>query len=389
MLSFQSRSLPWTLASILALFGSVTAPVWAQTVPPAAGSTTTTPAIPNADPTRPEVQPPLDVVRDPVLSPEVADNTPKNQGTAIAKQSGSNAYVLHENVDEVLLRCAVLDNKGNLVTNLTQSDFQVWEDGIPQTIRSFEHHDQPASIGLLVDNSGSMRDKRAAVDSAALELIRESNPKDTAFVVNFSDRAYLDQGFTSNIDAIEKGLSRFDSAGPTALYDAVDASADELSKDAKWPAQVLVIITDGEDDASRLTLQQAIHRVQQLGGPVVYTIGLLYDADSKQEAQQARDALETLSDETGGIAYFPRSLDEVQGVAEQIARDIRNEYVLGYNPPPASVAGAFRTVRVEAQARGYAHLIVRTRKGYYAKAHSLAPSSASGSTAPAAHTPAE
>ncbi len=388
MLSFHSRSLPWTLASILALFGCAAAHAQTQAAAPAAAAAKTASipnaSIPNADPTRPESQLPLTIVRDPVLSPDAAQNMPKNQGVAIAKQAGTNQYVLHQNVDEVLLRCAVVDSKGNLVAGLGKSDFRVFEDGMPQTIQSFQHHDQPASIGLLIDNSGSMRDKRSAVDAAALELIRESNPKDTAFVVNFSDRAYLDQGFTSNVDAIQKGLSHFDSAGTTAIYDAVDASADELSRGAKWPGQVLVIITDGDDDASRLTLEQTIHRVQQLGGPVVYSIGLLYEADSKQAAKQAHDALETLSEETGGIAYFPRSLDEVQGVAQQIARDIRNEYVLGYNPPPASAAVQYRTVRVEAQAKGYARLIVRTRKGYYAKAHALTTTS---SPAPAAASP--
>lgn len=317
-----------------------------------------------ADPTRHQLQPRLDVDRDPVLSPDPADNEVGSTASALTKDANSNVYTLRQNVEEVLLRCAVVDAKGNLVDNLTQGNFRVWEDGVPQTISSFQHRDQPASIGLLVDNSGSMLDKRAAVNAAALELVKESNPKDTAFVVNFSDRAYLDQGFTSDFDAIQKGLAHFDSRGPTALYDAVDASANELAQHAKWPEQVLVIVTDGRDDASRLSLEQTVRRVQQLGGPVIYTIGLLYEADSKEEAQQAHDVLETLSAETGGLAYFPRSLDEVQGIAEMVARDIRNQYIVGYHSPDIS-KGGYRTVRVEAQANGYGKLIVRTRKGYY------------------------
>jgi Ca-activated chloride channel homolog len=206
-------------------------------------------------------------------------------------------------------------------------------------------------------------------------MIRASNPQDTAFVVNFSDRAYLDQGFTSDPAAIERGLSHIESQGMTALYDAVSASADELSGHAKWPEQVLLIVTDGQDDASRLTLEQTIRRVQQMGGPVVYAIGLLYEPTDAKKAQQAHDVLETLAAETGGLAYFPKSLDEVDNIAEEVARDIRNEYVVGYNPP-GPVAIGFHEVRVEAQAQGFGKLTVRTRRGYYHKAPTPAPKQA-------------
>ncbi len=200
--------------------------------------------------------------------------------------------------------------------------------------------------------------------------MRASNPADSAFIVNFSDKAYLDQGFTSDINQLERGLSRFDARGMTAIYDAVAASADELSNHAKQPKQVLLIITDGADNASRLDLQQAIRRVQNLGGPVVYSIGLLFD-DDKKEAADARNALETLSGETGGIAYFPSSLEDVSQIAAEVARDIRNQYILGYHSTKPARLGGYRTVRVEAVAPGHGRLIVRTRKGYYP--HSPAP----------------
>ena len=179
-------------------------------------------------------------------------------------------------MNEVLLNCTVLDEKGRLVTDLNKSDFRLWENGVPQTIDSFQHQDLPVSMGILVDNSGSMRDKRAAVTTAALDLVKASNPEDAAFIVNFSDKAYLDQNLTSNLGALERGLSRFDSRSTTALYDAVVASANELANHAKQPKQVVLIITDGADNASRETLEQAIRRVQNLGGPVVYSIGLLF-----------------------------------------------------------------------------------------------------------------
>lgn len=380
LISSKSRSLHWVLALAMTLFCCGVRPASAQAKPDIPPQAQAKPPIPNADPTQRGIQPRLDIERDPVLSPDPDDNTPAIEGKTLTKEAGSNLYTLRQNVDEVLLRCAVVDAKGNLVTNLKQGDFRVWENGSPRTIASFQHRDQPASIGILIDNSGSMLDKRAAVNAAALELMKASNPQDAAFVVNFSDRAYLDQGFTSDIGVLEKGLSRFDSKGATALYDAVAASANELANHAKWPEQILLIITDGRDDASRLTLEQTIHRVQQLGGPVVYSIGILYEADSKKEAQRARDVLETLSSETGGIAYFPRSLNEVNSIAEQVARDIRNQYIVGYHPP-GGVEG-YRTVRVEAQANGYGHLIVRTRKGYFSQPAAQTPKPATQAPQP-------
>jgi Ca-activated chloride channel homolog len=325
-----------------------------------------------SDPTQPEVQPTLSVDHDPVPSPDVdtpvapASTAGANHSSQI--QQGQNGiYTLEENVNEVLLNCTVVDDRGRIVRDLSERDFKVWEDGVPQTIASFQHRDLPVSMGILVDNSGSMVDKRAAATAAALDLVRASNPDDSAFVVNFSDRAYLDQGFTSNISALQRGLSRFDAKGTTALYDAVAASADELANHAQQPRQVLLIITDGADNASRLTLEQAIRRVQNLDGPVVYSIGLLFD-DEKDEARAARNALETLSQETGGIAYFPDSLQEVNAIAAQVAEDIRNQYILGYHSTESNRLASYRTVHVEASGPGHGRLVVRTRRGYYPRA---------------------
>jgi Ca-activated chloride channel homolog len=341
-----------------------------------------------SDPTRPEVQPPLNVDRDPIPSPDAnvspeetaarpsapgalgpskaagSSNVPPNSTEVQKQQNGM--YILHANVDEVLLNCAVINAKGQPVMDLDRSDFRVWEDGVPQTINSVLHMDLPVSMGILIDDSGSMRDKRAAVNAAAKHLLNASNPQDEAFVVNFSDRAYLDQRFTTDRIALDRGMSRFDTAGTTALYDAVAASADELAKYAKNRKQVLLIITDGADNASRLNLQEAIRRVQNLGGPVVYTIGLLFDAE-RDEAARARNALETLSQDTGGVAYFPNSLEDVYGIASQVATDIREQYVVDYHSSKPFSLGGYRSIRVEASAPGHGPLFVRTKRGYYAK----------------------
>jgi Ca-activated chloride channel homolog len=324
------------------------------------------------DPTRPEVQPRLDIDHDPIPSPDPEESaatitaTPSTATTTSGIQKDQKGlYILHEDVDEVLLNCTVIDDKGNPVQDLEAKDFRVWEDGVPQTVKSLHHQDLPVSMGILVDNSGSMRDKRPAVNAAAFNLLKDSNSQDEAFVVNFSDRAFLDQGFTSDLVSLDRGLSRFDSKGMTALYDAVAASADELSKHAKHRKQALLIITDGADNASRLDLEQAIRRVQALAGPVVYSIGLLFDTD-EAEATRARNALETLSRETGGIAYFPRSLEEVDQIAADVASDIRHQYAVDYHSTKPMSLGGYRLVHVEASSPNHRKLIVRTKRGYYA-----------------------
>ena len=332
------------------------------------------PSVQADDPTRPETQPDLSLDHDPILTPDPDDNmainpnapvNTANQRPGELKKGQNGVYTLHEDVDEVLLNCTVIDENGKPVMDLKQSDFHIWEDGAPQTPNSFTHQDLPVSMGLIVDNSGSMRDKRGAVNGAAMTLVRDSNPKDAAFVVNFSDRAFLDQGFTSDISLLDRGLSHFDSRGTTAMYDAVAASADELSKHGKNPKQALLIITDGADNASRLSLEQAIRRVQNLGGPVVYTIGLLFDAEP-QESQRARSSLDMLSEETGGVAYFPRALGDVDSIARDVAQDIRNQYVVGYHSTKPSSIEGYRTIHVEVRAPRHGRLIVRTRKGYFA-----------------------
>lgn len=327
-----------------------------------------------SDPTKPEIQPRLDVDRDPIPSPdrEEVPATTNASSTANAAKVGdvqkakNGMYTLHTNVDEVLLNCSVIDEHGHTVDDLKQSDFRVWEDGIEQTVNSVVHEDTPVSMGILIDNSGSMRDKRSAVNVAAYQLLKDSNPRDAAFVVNFSERAYLDQGFTSDLVSLNRSLSRNDSHGTTAMYDALAASADELVKHAKDRKQALLIITDGADNASHLTLAKAVRRVQNLGGPVVYTIGLLFDVNDK-EAADARNALESLSQETGGIAYFPRSVSDLDEIAAEVAHDIRNQYVVDYRSTKSASLGGYRTVHVEVKAPGHGKLFVRTKKGYFAQ----------------------
>jgi VWFA-related protein len=334
--------------SILLLL--TTLPLWAQQTP------AKPPQAPVSTPA-----PSLTEDRDPVRSPDAEAPAP----TAPAVRKESEGYILRTNVEEVVLNATVLEGP-HIVQALKSENFQVFEDGVKQNIISFQHTDLPVSIALVVDNSGSMSRKRPAVNKSALDLIEASNPQDEAFVVNFSDEAFIDQEFTGDVSKLREGLSHIESRGGTALYDAVVASADKLVADGKRPKQVLVIITDGEDNASTLSLEQTIRRVQQLSGPVIYSIGLLFgDEMTHSEVRHARRALEMLSGETGGLAYFPKSMEQVDEIAAEVARDVRNQYTIGYHSTKPSNEPGFRRVQVTAQATGMGKLEVRTRTGYY------------------------
>ncbi len=307
-------------------------------------------------------QSPLSTDRDPVRSP---DGNAATAPSVAEVEKNSGGFIMHTDVEEVVMYATVL--RGNqMVQDLKKEDFQVFEDGVKQNILSFQHTDLPVSIGLVVDNSGSMAKKRPSVNKSALDLIQASNPEDEAFVVNFSDEAFIDQEFTSDVNKLRDGLGHIESRGGTALYDAVVASADKLAQDAKRPKQVLIIITDGEDNASTLNLEQTIHRVQELSGPVVYTIGLLFgDEMSHAEVRHARRALEMLSAETGGMAFFPKSIEQIDQIAAEVARDIRSQYTIGYHSSKPSTQPGFRRVDVTAQEKGEGKLTVRTRTGYF------------------------
>lgn len=294
--------------------------------------------------------------------PNVGGNTTTVQAPAETPNKSGDRYVFHALSQEVVLHATVVDQHSRLVTNLNKNDFTVYEDGQPQVITNFSKEDVPVSIGILVDNSGSMRDKRQAVNTAALDLVKASNPNDEVFVVNFSDEAIIDTDLTSDISKMQEGLQQIDSRGGTALYDAVVASADYLAKKGRREKKVLLVVTDGEDNASTDTLEQAVRRVQDDNGPMIYTIGIL----GGEHEKRAKRALESLAVNTGGVAFFPKDLGEVDQIARAVARDIRSQYSIYYRPTRPQEQGGFRQVKVDAHAPGYGRLQVRTRAGYYA-----------------------
>jgi len=304
----------------------------------------------------PSQQPP------PVRNQDTLQLPPGQQQPQEPKQEG-NVFVFTSKVEEVILHATVVDEHGRLVTTLGKDAFNVYEDGQPVQITSFRHEDIPVALGIIIDNSGSMRDKRIAVNRSSLNLVRSSNPEDQVFIVNFNDESYIDQDFTNSIDKLKEGLEHIESRGGTALYDAVVASADHLKKQARQDLQkkVMLVITDGEDNASRESLEQTVRRVSEEGGPTVYSIGILGEERSKR----AKRALSQLSEQTGGLAFFPKDASEVDSISQTIARDIRNQYTIGYKKNKNAPMG-YRTVKVVAKAPGYKNLQVRTLTGYFA-----------------------
>jgi Ca-activated chloride channel homolog len=283
-------------------------------------------------------------------------------------------FTLHSNVDLVVLHATVTDKHGHRIDDLGKNDFRVYENGVLQKLAVFSHADIPVTMGIDIDDSGSMRSKRPSVNAAAWTFVRTSNPNDQVFVVNFNDVYYIDTPgqFAANKQELRAALDHIDSRGGTALYDAVYASLDHL-KLGNRDKKVLLVITDGEDNSSNYTFLQLV-RYAEKSNAEIYTIGLLggdqggglFHIHSGGDRHAAR-ILKELAAATGGKAYFPRSLAQVDEVCSNIAHVIRDQYTLGYYPTNMIKDGSFRKVRVMAFAPDTRkHLVVLTRPGYYA-----------------------
>jgi VWFA-related protein len=280
--------------------------------------------------------------------------------------SGSQDPKIRVDVNLVVLHTTVLDDRGRFADGLKEENFRVLEDKAEQKLAIFKREDIPVSMGLVIDNSGSMRDKRPRVNAAALTLVEASNPQDEAFVVNFNDDFYLDldKDFSSSIPELKEALERIDSRGSTALYDAVIGSLDHVRK-GKKDKKVLLVVTDGEDNTSHNSLEKTIREIQKTD-TVIYTIGLLGE-ESKKNAKRAKRALEEIAKASGGLAFFPENVSDVKDICENVAHDIRNQYTLAYYPTNTKRDGTFRTVQVDIiPPRGRGKLTARTRNGYYA-----------------------
>jgi len=262
----------------------------------------------------------------------------------------------------VVLHASVMDKSGKLVTNIGKDSFKVFENGVEQQIQRFLREDVPLSLALVIDNSGSMRDKRQKVEAAALAMLKASNRNDEIMIVNFNDEAFEDVSFTNDMKKMEEGLTRIDSRGGTAMRDAVSMTVDTVKEKGKKTKKVVLVVTDGNDNTSLMTLEKLLekaHRAEVL----IYSIGLLNE-EERREAVKAKRALNALANASGGLAYFPKDLAEVERIALDVAHELRNQYMLAYSPTNAALDGTFRQVKVTVNAPGKP--VVRTRAGYYA-----------------------
>ena len=266
----------------------------------------------------------------------------------------------HTQTRLVVLQVTVRNARGEVVTNLGRDAFTVYEDGRPQPVSIFRQDDIPVAIGLLIDNSGSMRSIRGAVESAALTFADASNPDDELFVINFADRPRLDVPFTNDRAVLERGIGRVDAIGGTAMRDAVDEAERYMQEHGTRDRRALLIITDGNDNESSVTLERVTQAAQQRE-VVIYAVGLFAGA---QQSKGAREALDHLAERSGGAAYYPDSIDRLAEVVRDVAHQIRNQYTLGYTPLNQTLDGSYRTIQVRVSGRE--RLYARTRAGYRA-----------------------
>jgi Ca-activated chloride channel family protein len=287
----------------------------------------------------------------------------RSQAPAPIHGQDPETFKIAVNVDLVVLRPTVRDHKGSFVSDLREQDFEVYEDGVRQSIRLFKHEDTPVTVGLVVDHSGSMHHKIPDVIAAARTFARSSNREDQMFVVNFNEKVTLGlpgaMEFTDSPEELERAISKTPATGQTALYDALAVALERLQA-ASRDKKVLIVISDGGDNASTHTLAEVLKMAGQ-SSALVYTIGIF----EEQDPDQNPDVLRHLARATGGEAYFPGQLDEVVPICERIARDIRNQYTIGYFPARAAQPGVYRAIRLVANGTA-GKLLVRARSGYIA-----------------------
>ncbi|MGB2623148.1 MAG: VWA domain-containing protein [Candidatus Acidiferrum sp.] len=273
-------------------------------------------------------------------------------------------YTIKITAREVVLHATVTDHRGNFVFGLGPDNFQVYEDGLAQKITYFAHEDIPVTVGLVIDNSGSMRAKRNDVIAGAEALARSSNPQDEIFVVNFNENVSFglpgNVPFTDNTAQLEAALARSAPSGQTALYDAIAAALAHLKVGTR-DKKVLVVVSDGGDNASKNT-GAAVKAAAAHADALIYTIGIFDEQDRDRNPR----ALQQLAKESGGEAFFPSQLKEIVPICERIAREIRSQYAIAYGPGDGAQDGTFRAVEVKANAEGRGRLSVRTRAGYFA-----------------------
>jgi Ca-activated chloride channel family protein len=283
-------------------------------------------------------------------------------------QDKDKDYQLTVDVELVVLPVSVLDKDGNPFRGLLPEHFAVYEDKVQQNITLFKQEDIPLSVGLVIDASDSMKDKRDRVQAAAMTFVRESNRDDETSIVSFGEGVSLDQEFTRDTRELSRSLASMRSSSATALYDAIVLAANYLEHESVHEKKVLIVVTDGEDNSSKYQLKDALKAVNE-SKISLYTIGLLtsYSWTYGSPNDAAKGVLKQLAEVTGGASFFPKNINEVEKVCSRIARDLRNQYTIGYRPSNQELNGAWRKVQVRVNPpKNTPKLKLRTKQGYYA-----------------------
>lgn len=280
---------------------------------------------------------------------------------AVFPAGAQDTAVFRSDAELVVLHATVLDSGGRLVTGLPKSAFRVYENGAEQELKIFRQEDAPVSIGLVIDDSGSMTDKRQKVAAAALALIEASHPDDEVFVIHFNEKSYLDTDFTHDRKQLENGLQTFTTHGTTAMRDAVRLAIEHLERKASEDKKALILITDGEDNVSDASVEYVVKAAQQ-SGVLIYGVGILSQIPD-DETKRAAKQIDALTQATGGQSYYLQDVSEATATAQAIAHVIRNQYTLAYSPAPPEANPAFRKIQVAVLNRP--ELVVRTRSGYW------------------------
>lgn len=294
-----------------------------------------------------------------------AAQTPQTPAAPSTPDATDSETIFKSDARLVELHATVTSADGTLLTNLPESAFRIFENDVPQQIKVFRREDAPVSLGLIVDQSASMEDKHARVAAALLSLVRASNPGDEEFVIDFNDVPKLAMDFTQDAQTLETTLRDIKAYGQTALRDAVAMGIEHVSRKGKNDRKVLVVVTDGEDNSSVITLER-LKRLADESGVLIYAVGLLNDA-TEREAVRAKKDLDLMTSETGGEVFYPQVLADVDGIATHVAHDLRNQYTIAYSPANQQQDGTFRRIRLEVTSPPGA--VAKTRSGYFANAH--------------------
>ncbi|HYR89656.1 MAG TPA: VWA domain-containing protein [Terriglobia bacterium] len=275
-------------------------------------------------------------------------------------------FRLTVDVELVQLPVSVLDKQGLPVRGLQQKHFDVYEDKIQQNISLFKQEDVPLSVGLVIDASGSMTNKIDKLSIASMTFVQESNPEDETSIVSFGDDVELEQDFTTNTRKLSSALALISPKGSTALYDAIFLAARHLKEEAFHEKKVLLVISDGEDNHSQYSLKEVLEALRE-AKIILYSVGLLSPYNGGVFGNAGKKALKQLAEVTGGASYFPGSVTEVQEICRAIARDLRNQYTIGYRPSNEKLDGSWRKVLVRINgSRSVPDVRVRTKQGYFA-----------------------